>query len=192
MSIMAIIPLFVYLIFFAGIPVLIGVYVYRDAKRRGMNAALWTLVAVLAPALVGFIIYLLVRSGYSDLECPSCGAEVTEQFTVCPKCGTRLKATCPNCGFAVEPDWTVCPECTAPLPEHNDGFQPPIRKKDKALGKVLIFVVAVPVLLLILLMLLNFSSFSSFHSSFPHGFSEIFINHFTGGFFQYFLVPPLH
>ena len=39
------------------IPVMIGVYVYRDAARRGMNAVLWTLVAVLAPALVGFIVY---------------------------------------------------------------------------------------------------------------------------------------
>ena len=43
------------------IPVMIGVYVCRDAKRRGMNAALWTLIAVAAPALIGFIIYLLVR-----------------------------------------------------------------------------------------------------------------------------------
>ena len=42
------------------IPVLIGVYVYRDASDRGMNAVLWTLVAVLAPSLIGFIIYLLV------------------------------------------------------------------------------------------------------------------------------------
>ncbi len=59
-----------------SIPVLIGVYVYQDAKRRGMNAVLWTLVAVIAPALVGFIIYLLVRNGYSDLECPRCGGRI--------------------------------------------------------------------------------------------------------------------
>ena len=47
------------------IPVIVGVYVYRDAKRRGMNAALWTLVAVFAPSLIGFIIYLLVSSFYT-------------------------------------------------------------------------------------------------------------------------------
>lgn len=155
------IALFVYLIILVGIPVLIGVYVYRDAVRRGMNAALWTLVVVLAPALVGFIIYLLVRSGYSDLKCPNCAAAVTEQYAVCPNCGARLKATCPSCGFTAEPDWAICPKCASPLPEHNDGFNPPIRKKDTALGKILLVVVLVPVLLLILLGLFSFSSFKN-------------------------------
>ena len=42
-----------------GLEVLIGVYVYRDSVRRGMNAVLWTLVSVFAPYLVGFIIYSL-------------------------------------------------------------------------------------------------------------------------------------
>ena len=41
-----------------GLEVLIGVYVYRDAVKRNMNAVLWTLVSVFAPYLVGFIIYL--------------------------------------------------------------------------------------------------------------------------------------
>ena len=97
------------------ISVLIGVYVYRDAKRRGMNAVLWTLIAVAAPALVGFIIYLLVRGNYADLECPQCGAAVTEQYVVCPRCGTKLRPACPSCAFPVEPDWKVCPKCAAPL-----------------------------------------------------------------------------
>ena len=45
------IPLFMLMIIVALLPLLIGVYVYRDAKRRGMNAALWTLIAILAPTL---------------------------------------------------------------------------------------------------------------------------------------------
>ena len=61
------IPLFMLMIIVALLPLLIGVYVYRDAKRRGMNAALWTLIAILAPSLIGFIIYLLVRGNYSNL-----------------------------------------------------------------------------------------------------------------------------
>src|SRR6266850_2216648 len=39
-------------------------YVNRDAKRRGMNSALWTiLVIILLPAwgFIGFVIYLLMR-----------------------------------------------------------------------------------------------------------------------------------
>jgi len=53
---------------FIGIPVMIGVYVYKDAQSRRMNAVLWTLVAIFAPGLTGFIIYLLVRRDYPSLR----------------------------------------------------------------------------------------------------------------------------
>lgn len=43
------------------VPVLTGVYVYRDAERRNMNAAIWALIALCTPLLTGFIVYLLVR-----------------------------------------------------------------------------------------------------------------------------------
>ncbi len=131
------------------ISVLIGVYVYRDARRRGMNAVLWTLIAVAAPALVGFIIYLLVRGNYADLECPQCGAAVTEQYVVCPQCGTKLRPACPNCAFPVEPDWKVCPKCAAPLDGGEAQTNPPLRRRDKTLGKILIAIIVIPVLLIL-------------------------------------------
>ena len=81
---------FVFMMMVLVLPVLVAVYVYRDAKRRKMNAALWTLIAILAPSLIGFIIYLLVRGNYSNLKCPRCGTGVTEQYVVCPKCGVKL------------------------------------------------------------------------------------------------------
>ena len=87
------------------IPVLIGVYVFRDASSRGMNAVLWTLIAVIAPSLIGFIIYLLVRGNYSNLKCGSCGADIREDFVICPVCGAKLKPTCPSCSFPVAPGW---------------------------------------------------------------------------------------
>ena len=74
------IPLFMLMIIVALLPLLIGVYVYRDAKRRGMNAALWTLIAILAPSLIGFIIYLLVRGNYSNLKCPRCAAKAQAEL----------------------------------------------------------------------------------------------------------------
>lgn len=151
----------IYLAILVGIPVLIGVYVYRDASIRGMNAALWTLVAVLAPALIGFIIYLLVRGGYSDLKCPGCNAAVTEQYIICPKCGAKLKQTCGACGFPVEADWTVCPKCSASLAHNASDFVPPIKKQDKTLGKILIVVIVIPFVLIISLVVLSFASFSS-------------------------------
>ena len=39
------------------------VYVYRDARRRGMNANLWLLI-VLLTGLIGLIVYLIVRRDY--------------------------------------------------------------------------------------------------------------------------------
>ena len=72
------------------IPIMIGVYVYRDAKRRGMNAMAWTLIAVVAPALIGFIIYLLVRGNSPDLQCPP--VRRTRYRTICHLPSLRSKA----------------------------------------------------------------------------------------------------
>lgn len=135
---------------FLAVPVLIGVYVYRDASRRRMHAVLWTLIAVLAPAFIGFIIYLLVRGGYSDLECPRCGAPVTEQYVVCPQCGVKLRPACPSCSGPVEPGWKVCPRCAAPLDGVRMTPSPPLRRQDKALSRILIVLIAAPVLLIVL------------------------------------------
>lgn len=132
------------------IPMFVGTYVYYDAKRRKMNAVLWTLTAVVAPALVGFIIYLLVRGGHPDLECPRCGAQVTERYTACPQCGAKLRLACPGCAAPAEPDWKVCPYCAAPLDGAGEGVTPPVRRKDKGLGRVLAVVVVVPVLLVVI------------------------------------------
>ena len=129
------------------VPILIGVYVYRDARRRRMNAVVWTLVAVLAPTFIGFIIYLLVRSGYADLACPRCGAAVSAEYVVCPQCGAALRAACPGCRTPVEPDWKVCPRCAVPLPEEARQAAAPVRRKDKALWKLLIAIVLIPLLL---------------------------------------------
>ena len=129
------------------IPILIGVYVYRDAKRRQMNAVAWTAIAVLAPTFIGLIIYLLVRGNYSDLLCPNCGATVSAEFVACPKCGAPLRAACPKCQAPVEPDWKVCPRCATPLTEPQQPVTP-IRRKDKALWKLLAVIVLVTVLLL--------------------------------------------
>ena len=143
-----------------GIPILIGVYVYRDAERRGMNALLWALVAVFAPSLIGLIIYLVVRGNYSDLKCPVCNAAVTEEYVVCPNCGAKLRLSCPNCSAPVEPDWKVCPRCAQPLTEVQNDVMPPVHPKDRTLGRVLLIIILIPILLIALLVL-SFRSVTS-------------------------------
>ena len=42
------------------VAIILGVWVYKDAEERGMEAALWLLI-VLLTGIVGLIIYLIVR-----------------------------------------------------------------------------------------------------------------------------------
>ena len=136
----------------------IGIYVYRDAAGRKLNPVLWTVVSVTAPAFAGFIIYLLVRGKDPYLECASCGAEVEPSFAVCPACGARLKNLCLSCGFPAEEGWIVCPMCAETLGKDGGQITPPVRKKDRALWRVLLLVFLIPALLFVLLCILNLSA----------------------------------
>ena len=139
-----------FLFILLAVSLCIAVYVYRDAKDRGMNPVLWTLIVFLAPSWIGFVIYMLVRGSYSNLKCPRCGGAVQEQFAVCPGCGSRLKAACGNCGASVEGGWNVCPYCGASLSGDRMDFVAPVKKKDKVLGKILLLVLLAPALLILL------------------------------------------
>lgn len=144
----------------AAVLIWIGVYVYRDATRRGMNAVLWTVIAVLAPSLVGFILYLLVRGSDPDCRCPQCGAPVRQEYAACPNCSARLRPACPNCSAPTEAGWRFCPRCAQPLPEVQESVAGPVRTKDRTLGRILLVVILIPVMLLILL-ILAFSAYSA-------------------------------
>ncbi|MGN0468107.1 MAG: zinc ribbon domain-containing protein [Acutalibacteraceae bacterium] len=133
------------------IPVMIGIYVYKDAKNRQMNAALWTIVAAFAPGFIGLIIYLIVRSDYSAMKCPACGAGVRESFAVCPKCGTSLKNTCSRCGYPLEGGWLNCPNCAEPIPPEKQMPTVSAHESDKALRRILAAAIIIPLVLCILL-----------------------------------------
>ena len=47
-------------VIFYIIAILIAIWVYKDAKKRDMNAAVWLLIVLLTSCL-GCIIYLVVR-----------------------------------------------------------------------------------------------------------------------------------
>ncbi|MGE5325789.1 MAG: zinc ribbon domain-containing protein [Deltaproteobacteria bacterium] len=92
---------------------LIG-YVNQDAKRRGMNRTLWTLLVTFIPNAIGFILYFLLRQPL-PIPCPQCGALANPNFNFCPKCKSNLRPTCPSCQHAVNPGDNYCPNCSREL-----------------------------------------------------------------------------
>lgn len=69
------------------INILILIWVYKDAKARGMeNPVIW-LVVVLFTGILGLIIYLVVRPKGATAPCPSCSKKRMAGLMRCPHCG---------------------------------------------------------------------------------------------------------
>ena len=88
-------------------------YVNRDAKRRGMNSTLWTLLVILLfPAYfaLGFIIYFLMRE-LLPYPCPQCGNTVGARFNFCPNCKCNLQPSCLQCKREIAETDKFCPYC---------------------------------------------------------------------------------
>jgi hypothetical protein len=97
--------------------ILLIAYVNRDAKRREMNSALWTLLVILllpAWGFIGFVIYFLMREPL-PYPCPQCGKSVGARFNFCPNCKCNLHPSCPNCKREVVETDKFCPYCAQEL-----------------------------------------------------------------------------
>ncbi|HUU13417.1 MAG TPA: zinc ribbon domain-containing protein [Terriglobia bacterium] len=99
-----------------GFLILFYGYVYADAKRRGMNATLWTLLAIFVPYLIGVIAYFIMREP-RPFDCPQCGATVSARFNYCPSCKYNLRPTCPQCKREIRLGDKFCPHCAGELEE---------------------------------------------------------------------------
>ncbi len=96
-------------LFLAVIILMIG-YVNADAKRRGMNSLLWTLLVIFIPKALGFLAYFLLRKPLM-MACPKCGTVIGSDFRFCPNCGYALTPMCVHCGRSVSRDYVCCPYC---------------------------------------------------------------------------------
>jgi hypothetical protein len=63
------------------------IFVYKDAKSRGMDNAVLLTVVTAFTGLLGFIIYLLMRPKGKLIACPSCQKKRLEGSAKCPHCG---------------------------------------------------------------------------------------------------------
>lgn len=147
--------------------VFVAVFVYKDAQKRDMNAIGWTLIVVLVPLFLGLIIYLLCRKPLMNLQCPKCGAGVTQYDKTCPQCGNTFVTQCPECDFPVQRGWSACPSCGNKLPE---DYGQPVRSYRKDNGIWILMIVVVLVLLAFFLATFSIFRIKSSGSSFEEGF----------------------
>jgi hypothetical protein len=89
-------------------------YVNRDAKRRGMSPTLWTILVLVVPNAIGYIIYFLAREPLV-YGCPQCQTPVNAKFNFCPKCKYNLHPACPECKHEIRPGDRFCPFCAHDL-----------------------------------------------------------------------------
>jgi hypothetical protein len=87
-------------------------YVHGDARRRGMRAGAWALVAACVPNALGLIAYFLLREPLLQ-HCRACGATARHGLAFCPHCGAPLSGACPACRRPVETAWSHCAHCGA-------------------------------------------------------------------------------
>ena len=133
------------LLIILAIPVLVGCYVYKDAKRRGMDAVLWTIVAILVPGLIGLIVYLVIRENTADAICPECENDISSNHAICPYCGNPLKLCCGNCNIVIDPAWKLCPQCGTEIkPEDFTQIKAPQPKKDKGIRTLITILIVLP------------------------------------------------
>lgn len=76
------------LIVVAGI--FLGLWTYRDAQNRGLNAKLWTLIVILGPSGIGILLYFLVARKQSFIECSNCSSNISRDSKYCNKCGDSV------------------------------------------------------------------------------------------------------
>jgi hypothetical protein len=100
-------------------------YIARDAKRRGMRAVLWTLIAIFVPNAIGIILYFFMREPVMS-TCPRCGTPAKPTFAYCHQCGTEIARACPKCRRPVEHDWKACAYCGTGLVAGQSGGVEPV------------------------------------------------------------------
>ena len=93
----------------AGYTLLVG-YVYGDARRRGMNYVLWTLLVIFLLNGIGVVLYFILREPL-QVYCSRCGGGVQPSHTFCPRCGAGVQPACHACHRIIQTGWTHCAWC---------------------------------------------------------------------------------
>jgi len=77
--------------------ILVAIWVYKDAGKRGENQVLWLLVVLLA-GLIGLIIWFVIRPPIGgkkpthERRCPNCGRNIPFDANICPYCAKKFES----------------------------------------------------------------------------------------------------
>ena len=64
------------------------IYVFKEAKNRGMESALWGII-ILITGPIGFIIFECVKTKGKLINCHKCNNKRLETACKCPHCGVE-------------------------------------------------------------------------------------------------------
>ena len=78
---------------------LLGIWVYKDAEKRGKSGVLWLLIVWFVAFPIGLIIWFVVRppiggeksKAASDRKCPNCGRPIPMDARACPYCAKKFE-----------------------------------------------------------------------------------------------------
>lgn len=107
------------LLFTLGVPIIIAVFVYRDAKKRDTNALLWALVSAFAPSFIGLIIYLIVRNDFKLKEFQYSGETASQAEYVHVNPESNCESSCETNSSSYTSDEKPSETKSAPATKHN-------------------------------------------------------------------------
>lgn len=81
---------FIVFVSMLAISIAIMVWVYNDAKSRGVDSPILWLVLIFFTGLIGLIIYFFARPQGNLMPCPNCGKKMMETLVKCPNCGAEV------------------------------------------------------------------------------------------------------
>jgi hypothetical protein len=95
------------------IAILVAIWLYKDAEKRGKSGVMWVILLLLASLLLSFIGFVIVLIVWFVTR-PPIGGEPGKQI------GPSTGRNCPACGRPIPMDSQVCPYC-------GKDFRPPTK-----------------------------------------------------------------